>query len=98
MFAANTNVIQHAGRALALLEARSDQKSFGHGEPVFVPREGATTQDDGFVMALRQNLARELSELANFDARASTVHPVDLEHLPARMPNGFRGNGIIATK
>jgi carotenoid cleavage dioxygenase len=76
--------------------ARTDADKFGYGEPVFIPRTDdavtAANEDDGYVMALRQNLDTELSELAIFDARAFTDEPVAVVHLPARVPNGFHGN------
>lgn len=76
--------------------ARNDADKFGYGEPVFIPRtDDAVTEhneDDGYVMALRQNLESGLSELAIFDARAFTDEPVAVVHLPARVPNGFHGN------
>ncbi len=76
--------------------ARTDANKFGYGEPVFIPRTDdtvtAANEDDGYVMALRQNIETELSELAIFDARAFTDEPVAVVHLPVRVPNGFHGN------
>ncbi len=63
---------------------------------MFIPRTDnavtAANEDDGYVMALRQNIETELSELAIFDARAFTDEPVAVVHLPVRVPNGFHGN------
>ena len=75
-------------------EARSDQPRFGYGEPVFIPREGATAEDDGYVMALRIDNDSMRSDLAIFDARAITAEPIAVVHLPVRVPNGFHGNWI----
>ena len=76
--------------------ARTDARDFGYGEPVFIPRTDApvtaANEDDGYVMALRQNLDSGLSELALFDSRAFTDEPVAVVHLPVRVPNGFHGN------
>ena len=76
--------------------ARNDAAQFGYGEPVFVPRTDAPVtadnEDDGYVMALRQNLDSGLSELAIFDSRGFTDDPVAVVHLPVRVPNGFHGN------
>ncbi len=80
----------------ATTETRSEFGKYGYGEPVFIPREGGTAEDDGYVMALRQNLATELSELAIFDSTAFTDEPVAVVHLPARVPNGFHGNWMPA--
>ena len=65
---------------------------YGYGEPVFIPREGATAEDDGWVMALRHDTETDLSELAILAARALDDDPVAVVHLPARVPNGFHGN------
>ena len=76
--------------------ARNDAAQFGYGEPVFIPRTDAPVtadnEDDGYVMALRQNLDSGLSELAIFDSRGFTDDPVAVVHLPVRVPNGFHGN------
>jgi carotenoid cleavage dioxygenase len=76
--------------------ARSDAHSFGYGEPVFIPRttDAVTSdnEDDGYVMALRQNLDRGTSELAIFDSQGFTDDPIAVIHLPVRVPNGFHGN------
>jgi carotenoid cleavage dioxygenase len=76
--------------------ARNDVEHFGYGEPVFIPRtnDAATpeNEDDGYVMALRQNIESGLSELAIFDARAFDDDPIAVVHLPVRVPNGFHGN------
>ncbi|MEY2767020.1 MAG: hypothetical protein RI912_683, partial [Actinomycetota bacterium] len=75
-------------------EARADQPRYGYGEPVFIPREGSTAEDDGWVMALRIDNDTMTSDLAVFDARAITDDPVAVVHLPVRVPNGFHGNWI----
>lgn len=71
---------------------RDDTDRYGYGEPVFVARDGARDEDDGWVMALRHDRERDLSELAVLDARDITADPVAVVHLPARVPNGFHGN------
>ena len=76
------------------VQARADQPRYGYGEPVFVAREGAAAEDDGWVMALRHDTQNDTSDLAIFDARAITDDPVAVVHLPVRVPNGFHGNWI----
>ena len=76
------------------VERRTDQPRFGYGEPVFVPREGAKSEDDGWVMALRHDTQTDTSDLAIFDAQAITGDAVAVVHLPVRVPNGFHGNWI----
>ena len=75
-------------------EARTDTSRFGYGEPVFIPRENAVAEDDGFVMALRLDAETQTSDLAVFDAKAIADEPIAVVHLPVRVPNGFHGNWI----
>ena len=75
-------------------QARADQPRYGYGEPVFVPRENAKSEDDGWVMALRIDNDTMQSDLAVFDAQAITENPVAVVHLPVRVPNGFHGNWV----
>jgi carotenoid cleavage dioxygenase len=76
------------------VQARTDQPRFGYGEPVFVARDGAVAEDDGWVMALRHDTQNDTSDLAIFDARAITDDPVAVVHLQVRVPNGFHGNWV----
>ena len=76
------------------VEARTDTARYGYGEPVFIPRAGATAEDDGYVMALRIDAETHTSDLAVFDAQAITDEPVAVVHVPVRIPNGFHGNWI----
>lgn len=76
------------------VQARTDQPRYGYGEPVFVAREGAVAEDDGWVMALRHDTQNDTSDLAIFDARAITDEAVAVVHLPVRVPNGFHGNWV----
>ncbi len=76
------------------VEARTDTARYGYGEPVFIPRDGAKTEDDGYVMALRLDTQTQTSDLAVFDAQAITEDPIAVVHVPVRIPNGFHGNWI----
>ena len=76
------------------VEARNDTARYGYGEPVFIPREGATAEDDGYIMALRLDTETQTSDLAIFNAQAITEDPIAVVHVPARIPNGFHGNWI----
>jgi len=85
-----TKVDHHTGNVVA----RTDQPRYGYGEPVFVARDGARAEDDGWVMALRHDAQTDTSDLAIFDAQTITDDPVAVVHLPVRVPNGFHGNWI----
>jgi carotenoid cleavage dioxygenase len=75
-------------------EARTDTSRYGYGEPVFIPRENASAEDDGYVMALRLDSETQTSDLAVFNAQAITDDPIAVVHVPVRIPNGFHGNWI----
>lgn len=75
-------------------EVRHDGAHFGYGEPVFIPRANAKSEDDGFVMAMRHNAETDLSDLVVLDAQDFCGEPVAVVSLPVRVPNGFHGNWI----
>jgi len=75
---------------------RADNDRFIYAEPVFVPRDGSTGEDDGWVMALRHDRDTDLSDLCVFDATALDADAVAIVHLPARVPNGFHGNWVAS--
>ena len=64
-------------------------------EPVFIPREGSTTEGDGYVLAL----------VNNYDTISSELHLVDTNDfskakaiikLPVRLRQGLHGNWVDA--
>ena len=63
-------------------------------EPVFVPREGATDEDDGWVMSYVYDATTDRSDVVILDAQDFTGDPVATIHLPVRVPFGFHGNWI----
>ena len=66
------------------------------GEFVFVPRAGATAEDDGWLMGFVIDKARETTELAILDAARFAAAPVARITIPHRIPPGFHGNWIPA--
>jgi carotenoid cleavage dioxygenase-like enzyme len=64
------------------------------GEAVFVPAEGGTAEDDGYVLAFVNNPARGAADLLILSAQDFTGEPVATVHLPARIPLGFHGNWV----
>ena len=62
------------------------------GEPVFVPREGATAEDDGYVLSIWWDAARDASELVILDAQDFAGKPLARVRLGMRVPMGFHGN------
>lgn len=63
-------------------------------EPVFVPREGATAEDDGWVMTYVYDKGRGAADVVILDAQDFEGEPVAVVELPVRVPFGFHGNWI----
>jgi carotenoid cleavage dioxygenase len=64
------------------------------GEAVFVPRTADAAEDDGWVISIVYDRARDASDLLFLDARNFTGEPAAAVHLPQRVPFGFHGNWI----
>ncbi len=63
------------------------------GEPIFVPRSGNSMgEDEGWILALCHDEARDQSRLAILDAQQFEVAPVAEIILPRRIPYGAHGN------
>ena len=61
-------------------------------EPVFVGRESARAEDDGYLLTIWWNRATRLSELLIHDAADLHRTPLARIALPSRIPFGFHGN------
>jgi carotenoid cleavage dioxygenase len=64
----------------------------GVGEPVFVPRTPTSAEDDGWVLVLAYDQARNGSEFLILDARDVAGEPHARVLMPHRVPYGFHGN------
>ena len=67
---------------------------YGPGEPIFVPRAGATDEDDGWILALWDDASSNTDELVILNAKdfeGATVARIKLDH---RVTNGFHGNWV----
>ena len=66
----------------------------GHAslEPVFVPRSGATDEDDGYVMCYVFNAQRNSSDVVILSAQDFTGQPLAVVELPVRVPFNFHGD------
>jgi carotenoid cleavage dioxygenase-like enzyme len=75
---------------------RTEVHDFGPGhaslEPVFVPRSGATEEDDGYVLCYVFNAQRNSSDVVILSAQDFTGQPLAVVELPVRVPFGFHGN------
>lgn len=66
-------------------------------EPVFVPREGAKAEDDGYLMTYVFDQASNTSEFVIVDAQDLTQPALAKIQLPVRVPYGFHGNWVPDT-
>jgi carotenoid cleavage oxygenase len=77
----------------------SQEHDFGPGrvpaEFVFVASEGATSEDDGWLMGYVYDATTDRSDFVILDAHDfSASAPIATVHLPTRVPFGFHGNWI----
>lgn len=83
-----------------LQSGRSTVRSFGSrngvGEPLFVPRSDTSDEDDGYVLVLAYDQAKDTSNFHILDARNIDGEPLAVVHLPHRIPYGFHGNWVAA--
>src|SRR5580692_8629121 len=78
------------------LEVHELGKNFAPGEPVFVPRNAKSSEDDGWVLAVWYDEALNRSELVVLDAQNFAGAPVARIKLQHRVPWGFHGNWVRA--
>ena len=64
------------------------------GEPVFIAREGAVAEDDGYLMMLVHDFGKGSAELVVVDAQDFDRGYVAKVLLPQRVPFGFHGNWV----
>jgi len=78
------------------LQAHDLGKNFAPGEPVFVPRNQNSAEDDGWVLAVWYDEALNRSEMVVLDAQNFAGKPVARVKLQHRVPWGFHGNWVPA--
>jgi carotenoid cleavage dioxygenase len=61
------------------------------GEGVFVPASPSASEDEGWVLTVVYDAARDSSDVVILDATDFTGSEVARVHLPQRVPNGFHG-------
>jgi carotenoid cleavage dioxygenase len=64
------------------------------GEPVFVRAADGAAEDEGWILSVVYDAARDASDLVILDATSFAGPPVATVHLPARVPFGFHGSWI----
>ena len=66
-------------------------------EPVFVPREGATAEDDGYLLTYVYDQHTDTSDLIILNAQDLSAPALATVQLPVRVPYGFHGNWVPDT-
>ena len=61
---------------------------------MFVPAEGATNEDDGYLLCFVYDEPSNKSEFLVLDARDMSAQPLARVKLPVRVPFGFHGSWI----
>jgi len=64
------------------------------GEGVFIPRPGATEEDDGYLAVFTFDPAAATSDLVLLDAARIDSEPVAVIRLPQRVPQGLHGTWV----
>jgi carotenoid cleavage dioxygenase len=64
------------------------------GEAVFVRATDGRAEDEGWVLSVVFDPARNASDLVILDATSFAGPPVATVHLPARVPFGFHGSWV----
>ena len=76
----------------------SEVYGYGSGkfgaEPVFVPAEGAQSEDEGYLLSLVYNQETDKSDLIILNAKDPKSGPLATVHLPQRVPFGFHGEWV----
>ena len=62
------------------------------GEPIFIPRPGATEEDDGWVLTLIYDAAHNRSDLVILDGKNLSGEPLARLHLKHHIPYGLHGS------
>ena len=71
-------------------------EGFAASEAVFVRAADGRGEDEGWILSVIYDAARDASDLVILDATSFAGPPVAIVHLPARVPFGFHGSWVPA--
>ncbi|MCS0630840.1 carotenoid oxygenase family protein [Telluria mixta] len=98
--ARNTSLMLDTVNVVDVERGRADSWRFAPGwraeEHVLVPRKGARSETDGWLVGVAQDTNTATSVLSVFDAARVAAGPVALARLPYRTPHCFHGNFLAA--
>jgi carotenoid cleavage dioxygenase-like enzyme len=78
--------------------AWSDGPHTFYNEPGFAPRDGARSEDDGYLVAFVWNARDSRSEVQIFDCQRFGLGPIARVVLPQRVPHGFHATFVSAAR
>jgi carotenoid cleavage dioxygenase-like enzyme len=90
LFGANYKIDYDAGTIIE----HDHGEGRGGAEPIFVPKEGGTAEDDGWLMVAVHDATVDRSDLVILDAADFGGDEVARIELPRRVPHGFHGNWV----
>jgi carotenoid cleavage dioxygenase len=94
--ARNASLVLDTVNVVDVDKGRADSWRFGAGwraeEHVLVPRQGARSETDGWLVGVAQDTNTKTSALTVFDAARVHAGPLALARLPYRTPHCFHGN------
>jgi carotenoid cleavage dioxygenase len=90
-----TGIAKVDHRSGAFVHVSEGPQAF-YNEPGFAPRDGATGEDDGYVVTFAWNPRELRSEVLVFDARDGEFGrgPIARVRMPRRVPNGFHATYV----
>ncbi len=77
-----------------IVETHDHGPGRGGAEPVFVARQGSSSEDDGWLLVLVFDEGTQSSDLVILDAQDIAGPEVARISLPRRVPDGFHGNWV----
>jgi carotenoid cleavage dioxygenase len=72
----------------------SREGGFNVGEPLFVPRSGGTSEDDGYVLVMYRHGLTKTSQLLILEAQNFDSDPIARVLIPSWIPTSVHGNWI----
>lgn len=85
---------RECGRLRFSDRANNSSMSAHGGECIFVPRSGATSEDDGYLATIVYDYTKGKSSLHVYDAKNMSPEPVAIVDAPIRVPSGFHATFI----
>lgn len=78
-------------------EANDNTPTYG-GESVFIPRQNATSEDDGWLATIVTDHKIKKSALYVYDAKSMDPKPIAIVRAPVRLPSGFHATFVPLDK